>query len=71
VNRRLVKDEENPDAGAYPVGEQILATDFENPQAGAFLVGDSDFDGHSFPLSSYSLTDIDAGNDSIPWYPHR
>jgi len=62
VNRRLVKDEENPDAGAYPVGEQILATDFENPEAGAFLVGESDLDGHSFPLSSYSLTDIDAGN---------
>jgi hypothetical protein len=41
VNRRLVTDEENPEAGAYAVGERFLATDFENPDAGAFLVGDS------------------------------
>jgi hypothetical protein len=65
VNRRLVADEENPDAGAFPVGEKILATDFENPEAGAFLVGESDLDGHSFPLTSYVLTDIDGGTVQV------
>ena len=65
ISRRLVADFENPDAGAYPVGEKILATDEENPEAGAFLVGESDFDSHSFPLSSYSLTNIDGGNIQV------
>jgi hypothetical protein len=65
VNRRLVADFENPDAGEFPVGEKILATDFENPEAGAFSVGESDFDSHSFPLSSYSLTDIHGGNIQV------
>lgn len=65
VARRLVADFENPDAGAFPVGEKILATDFENPEAGAFSVGESDFDSHSFPLSSYSLTEIRGGNIQV------
>lgn len=65
VARRLVADFENPDAGAFPVGEKILATDFENLEAGAFFVGESDFDSHSFPLSSYSLTDIRGGNIQV------
>ena len=65
ISRKLVADFENPDAGAYPVGEKFLATDAENPEAGAFLVGESDFDSHSFPLSSYSLTNIDGGNIQV------
>ncbi len=65
VNSRLVSDFENPDAGAYLVGEKFLASDFENPDAGAFPVGDSEFDGHSFPLSSYTLTNIDGGNVQV------
>lgn len=65
VNPRLVADEENPDAGAFPVGERFLATDFENPEAGAFFVGDGELDGHSFPLSSYVLTGIDGGSVQV------
>ncbi|HEY2972572.1 MAG TPA: hypothetical protein VGJ48_08675 [Pyrinomonadaceae bacterium] len=58
-------DFENPDAGEFPVGVKILATDFENLEAGAFFVGESDFDSHSFPLSSYTLTNIDGGNIQV------
>lgn len=65
VTRRLVTDEENPDAGAFPVGERFLATDAERPEEGAFLVGDSDLDSQSFPLSSYSLNQIAGGNIQI------
>ncbi|HKY26630.1 MAG TPA: hypothetical protein VJM12_01650 [Pyrinomonadaceae bacterium] len=62
---RLVADAENPDAGAFAVGERFLATDAERPEEGAFLVGKSDFDSQSFPLSSFSLTNINGGNIQI------
>ena len=65
IPRRLVADAENPDAGAFPVGERFLATDAERPEEGAFLVGESEFDTNSFPLSSYSLTNINGGNIQI------
>lgn len=65
IQRRLVTDEENPDAGAFPVGERFLATDAERPEEGAFLVGEGDFDSNSFPLSSYSLNEIGGGNIQV------
>ena len=65
IERRLVTDEENPDAGAFPVGERFLATDAERPEEGAFLVGEGDFDSTSFPLSSYSLNEIGDGNVQV------
>ena len=65
IPRRLVTDEENPDAGAFPVGEKFLATDAERPEEGAFLVGESDFDSQTFPLSSYSLSNIGGGNIQV------
>jgi hypothetical protein len=65
VTRRLVADEENPDAGAFPVGERFLADDAERPEEGAFFVGDSDIDSQSFPLSSYALNEIGGGNIQV------
>lgn len=65
VTPRLVADAENPDAGEFPVGMQILATDAERPEEGSFLVGESDLNSHSFPLSSYSLNNIDGGNIQV------
>ena len=62
---RLVADFDFPEAGAYPVGVKFLASDVENPDAGAFLVGDSDIDSQSFPLTSYTLTDISGGNIQV------
>jgi hypothetical protein len=71
VTSRLVADAENPDAGAFPVGERFLASDFENPGAGAFLVGEGDSDSQSFPLSSYSLTNTEDGNIQVHEKPSR
>lgn len=65
IERRLVADDENPDAGAFPVGEKFLATDAERPEEGAFLVGDAEFDSQTFPLSSYALNDIHGGNIQV------
>lgn len=65
VERRLVTDQENPEAGAFPVGERFLADDAERPEAGAFLVGDADIDSQSFPLSSYALNEIGGGNIQV------
>ena len=69
VQPRLVTDEENPEAGAFPVGQKFLATDAERPEEGAFLVGEGEFDSQSFPLSSYNLNDIHSGNIQVHGSP--